>query len=104
MSLLVCKDMGRTFLGLSLFLALFACKEQVPEPVEPIRAIKTITVIEQATEQIRKFSGLVAAVDSSGLSFQVGGQVDSVASKKGRCSRFWIPSPSSWRWMRPRLR
>ncbi len=54
-----------------------ACKEK-PEIVEEIRAIKTITVKEQAAEQIRKFSGLVAAVDSSDLSFEVGGQVVSV--------------------------
>ena len=51
-----------------------ACKEKT-EIVEVIRSIKTITVKEQATEQIRKFSGLVAAVDSSSLSFEVGGQV-----------------------------
>ena len=57
--------------------ALAACKEK-PKIVEVIRAIKTITVKEQATEKIFKFSGQVAAVDSSGLSFQVGGQVESV--------------------------
>jgi RND family efflux transporter MFP subunit len=43
-----------------------------------VRSIKTITVKEQAGEQIRKFAGIVAAVDSSGLSFQVGGQVVTV--------------------------
>jgi RND family efflux transporter MFP subunit len=57
--------------------ALTACKEKT-EIVEVVRAIKTITVKEQAAEKIRKFSGLVAAVDSSGLSFEVGGQVKSV--------------------------
>ena len=60
-----------------LAFALTACKEKT-EIIEVVRAIKTITVREQATEQIRKFSGLVAAVDSSGLSFQVGGQVETV--------------------------
>ncbi len=59
---------------LCLAVALTACKEKT-EIVEVIRSIKTITVSDQATEQIRKFSGVVAAVDSSGLSFQVGGQV-----------------------------
>jgi len=58
--------------------ALAACKEKI-EIIEVVRPIKTITVSEQATDQIRKFSGQVAAVDSSGLSFQVGGQVLSVA-------------------------
>jgi RND family efflux transporter MFP subunit len=62
---------------LCLSVALAACKEK-PEIVEVVRAIKTITVKEQDTEQIFKFSGLVAAVDSSGLSFHVGGQVSSV--------------------------
>lgn len=62
---------------LYLSVALTACKEK-PEIIEEVRAIKTITVNEQAAEQILKFSGLVAAVDSAGLSFQVGGQVVSV--------------------------
>jgi RND family efflux transporter MFP subunit len=62
---------------LCLSLALTACKEKT-EIVEVVRPIKTITISDQATEQIRKFSGLVAAVDSSGLSFQVDGQVESV--------------------------
>jgi RND family efflux transporter MFP subunit len=57
--------------------ALAACKEKV-EIVEEIRSIKTITVSEQPAAKIRKFSGRVAAVDSSGLSFEVGGQVRSV--------------------------
>jgi RND family efflux transporter MFP subunit len=62
---------------LCISVALTACKEK-PEIVEVIRAIKTITVSEQPAEKILKFSGQVAAVDSSGLSFQVGGQVASV--------------------------
>jgi RND family efflux transporter MFP subunit len=56
---------------------LTACKEKT-EIIEVVRSIKTITVSQQAAEKILKFSGLVAAVDSSGLSFQVGGQVVSV--------------------------
>jgi len=62
---------------LCLAVALAACKEKI-EIVEVVRSIKTITVKEQASEKIFKFSGVVAAVDSSGLSFQVGGQVISV--------------------------
>jgi RND family efflux transporter MFP subunit len=58
-------------------MALTACQEKT-EIVPVIRSIKTITVKEQTAEKIRKFSGLVAAVDSSGLSFEVGGQVESV--------------------------
>ena len=62
---------------LCLPIGLTACKEKT-EIIEEIRAIKTMTVSEQAGEQIIKLSGIVAAVDSSGLSFQVGGQVESV--------------------------
>ena len=62
---------------LCLSVALTACKEKA-EIIEVVRAIKTMTVSEQAAEQILKFSGLVASVDSSDLSFQVGGQVESV--------------------------
>jgi len=62
---------------LCLAVALTACKEKT-EIIEVVRSIKSITVSKQAAEKIFKFSGLVAAVDSSGLSFQVGGQVESV--------------------------
>lgn len=62
---------------LFLPIALTACKEKT-EITEEVRAIKTMIVSEVATEQVLKFSGGVAAIDSSGLSFQVGGQVESV--------------------------
>jgi multidrug efflux pump subunit AcrA (membrane-fusion protein) len=62
---------------LCISVALTACKEK-PEIIEVVRAIKTVTVSEQAVEKIFKFSGLVAAVDSSGLSFEVGGRVEVV--------------------------
>lgn len=62
---------------LCLAAALAACKEKA-EIIEVVRPIKTITVSEQPTLKTRKFSGQVAAVDSSGLSFEVGGQVESV--------------------------
>lgn len=67
----------RIFCWLCLSAGLMACTEK-PEIVATIRSIKTITVGEQATGQMFKFPGLVAAVDSSGLSFEVGGQVNSV--------------------------
>ena len=60
-----------------LAFSLPACQEK-PEIIETVRSIKTMTVNAQTAEQIRKFSGQVAAVDSSDLSFQVGGQVISV--------------------------
>jgi RND family efflux transporter MFP subunit len=78
--------------------ALTACKEKT-EIIEVVRPIKTITVSEKAAEQIRKFSGQVAAVDSSDLSFQVGGQVQSVEVdigdhvKKGQMLAALDPEP-----------
>lgn len=71
------QKLKRTVWLLCITVALTACKEK-PEIVEVVRAIETITVREQAAEKIFKFSGQVAAVESSGLSFEVGGQVDSV--------------------------
>jgi RND family efflux transporter MFP subunit len=83
---------------LCMAVALTACKEKT-EIVEMVRPIKTITVSEQAADQVRKFSGQVAAVDSSGLSFQVGGQVESVEVdigdrvKKGQVLAALDPEP-----------
>lgn len=67
----------RTTWLLCIAVVLTACKEK-PEIIEVVRTIKTITISEQATGHTFKFPGLVAAVDSSDLSFQVSGQVDSV--------------------------
>ena len=65
-----------------LFLAIIgvavtACKEKT-EIVEEVRTLKTITVSELATGQTRKFSGIVRATDSSNLSFEVSGRVETV--------------------------
>ena len=57
--------------------ALTACKEEV-EIVEMVRSLRTIAVSEVATTQVRKFSGIVNATDSSNLSFEVGGNVNTV--------------------------
>jgi RND family efflux transporter MFP subunit len=78
--------------------ALTACKEK-QEIIEVVRSIKSITVSEQPAEQTRKFAGQVAAVDSSGLSFEVGGQVKSVEIdigdrvKKGQVLAVLDPEP-----------
>jgi RND family efflux transporter MFP subunit len=65
-----------------LFLAIIggavtACKEKI-EIVEQVRSLKTITVSELAAGQMRKFSGIVRATDSSNLSFEVSGSVETV--------------------------
>ena len=84
--------------SLCIAVALTACKEK-PEIVEVVRSIKTITVAEQPAEKIRKFPGQIAAVDSSGLSFEVAGQVRSVEVdigdrvKKGEVLAVLDPEP-----------
>jgi len=62
---------------LFILVAITACKEKV-EIVEQVRAIKTITVFEPASGQLRKFSGIVRATDSANLSFEVSGRVEMV--------------------------
>ena len=60
-----------------------ACREEAPKPIERIRAIKTITVAEETSGQVRKLSGVVEAVDSSVLAFEVSGNVKEVRVKVG---------------------
>jgi len=67
----------RSVAGLTgLFLATFlvsSCDEPPPPTVEKIRAIKTIVVADRGTGQSRRFPGVMEAVDTSSLSFEVGG-------------------------------
>ncbi len=63
---------------LPLCVLLAACEEEAPEVIEEIRAIKTITVSERGSGQLRKFPGIVEAVDTSSLSFEVGGNTREV--------------------------
>jgi multidrug efflux system membrane fusion protein len=71
------------FLGISFLFVMFACSQEVPKPIERIRAIKTITVAEKTSGPLRKFSGVVEAVDSSILAFEVSGNVKEVRVKVG---------------------
>lgn len=61
-----------------LLLFLAGCEEDAQEVIEQVRAVKTITVTELASGQVRKYSGIVQATDSSSLSFEVGGNVKQV--------------------------
>ena len=78
---------ARRWLGRGLVvmaaLGLAACEEEVKETVTHVRAIKTITVSERASGQERKFSGLVEAVDTSSLSFEVAGNVQELRVEVG---------------------
>ncbi len=62
-------------LGLGAVLLLAAACEEETQIVEEIRAIKTFTVGEATGGYLRRFSGIVRAVDRSGLSFEVPGNV-----------------------------
>jgi RND family efflux transporter MFP subunit len=61
-----------------ILFSMAACREEPPPVPERIRAIKTITVSEQAAGRIRDFSGVVEAADRSSISFEVAGNVQKV--------------------------
>ena len=65
-------------LGIAVFLVVSACQREAPQPTQLIRVIKTITVSERASDIPRKFPGVVEAVDTSALSFEVAGNVQEV--------------------------
>jgi multidrug efflux pump subunit AcrA (membrane-fusion protein) len=74
----------RSLICLSLvILLLSACGAEVVEPVERVRAVKTILVAERASGQMRKFPGAVEAVDNSSLSFEVSGLVQEIRADVG---------------------
>lgn len=60
-----------------------ACGKEDAEPVERVRAVKTIQVAERASGQMRKFPGTVEPVDSSSLSFEVSGLVLEIRANVG---------------------
>ena len=71
------------FLGISFLFLMSACSQEAPKPTERIRAIKTITVAEKTSGSVRKFSGVVDAVDTSPIAFEVSGNVKEVPVKVG---------------------
>ncbi len=79
----LCKSLVYKLLAVSLLVAVSACREAPPPPPERIRAIKTITVSEQASGKLRDFSGVVEAADSSSVSFEVAGNVQEVRVNVG---------------------
>ena len=60
-----------------------ACSGEVVEPVERVRAVKTILVADRASGQLRKFPGTLEPVDNSVLSFEVSGLVQEVKVSAG---------------------
>jgi RND family efflux transporter MFP subunit len=65
---LVCLLIAANLLG--------ACQKEVAEPPERIRAVKTMTVGEQASDALRKFPGTVEPVETSNISFEVDGVIE----------------------------
>jgi len=67
-------------IGWFLLSALFtaACAEEAPPSVETIRAVRTATVLEPASGRARRFSGIVEAADTSSISFEVTGIVQTI--------------------------
>ena len=63
--------------------ALLACSEPAPPPVETVRAIRTFEVGDPAAGMKRRFSGVVEAADTSSISFEVPGNVQSVNVEVG---------------------
>ena len=59
------------------------CDETPPEDVERVRAIKPYYVVEPAGGDVRRYSGTIAATNTSALSFAVSGTVRTVVVKKG---------------------
>ncbi len=73
----------RLLTALILGAQLVACSEPPPPPTESIRAIRTITVSEPASGQLRRYSGVVEAADTSSISFEVPGNVQTVKVEVG---------------------
>ena len=69
---------SRGLLLAALAVLLSACEEEQVEVMENIRAIKTITVADRGSGQLRRFPGVVEAVDTSSLSFEVAGNTREV--------------------------
>lgn len=53
--------------------ALTACEEEQVELMDNTRAISTFTVSEPSSGQLRRFPGIVEAVDTSKISFEISG-------------------------------
>jgi len=71
------------FVLLLLPLVFPGCSETQEPPEEIVRSIKTISVSRRPIGQLRRLFGVLSASDESELSFQVGGNVQSVAVDAG---------------------
>jgi RND family efflux transporter MFP subunit len=65
---------ARALSGAALFLLLTGCSKPAPEP-EPVRAVRTLTVANAATQSQYQFAAEVRARVESQLGFRVGGKI-----------------------------
>lgn len=70
-------------IGLLATVLLGGCGEEPPPVKEQVRPIRSLVVGDVASGQARRFSGVIEAVDSSGISFEVGGTVQRVLVVQG---------------------
>jgi membrane fusion protein, multidrug efflux system len=73
----------RCLVAVVLATSVSACGDEPALPPEQPRPIRTFTVTDVAGGQLRRFSGLIEASDSSSLSFQIPGNVSSVRVSQG---------------------
>ena len=73
----------RHWFGIAAIALLAACDDEPEVTEETVRPIRTVVVSEAANGQIRSFSAIVEASDSSDLSFQVGGTVKEIFVSQG---------------------
>jgi len=64
--------------NVALALSLTACEEEQVELMDNTRSIKPFTISERSSGQLRRFPGLVKAVDTSRISFEVDGNTREV--------------------------
>ncbi len=74
---------ARLFIGLAVVGLLTSCEDEPPPVAERMRPIRVFTITDVASGQVRNFSAVIEASDSSSLSFQIGGNVREVKVNQG---------------------
>lgn len=74
----------RSYFLLVAAFVLTACENEEPVAVPQVRPVIVETVAESEGGDVRTFSGVLTAVDSTTLSFEVGGRITRIVAKEGR--------------------
>ena len=77
----------RVLLSVVVCGSLSGCEGEPPPVPTQVRPIRSFTITEVASGQVRRFSGVIEAIDSSALSFEVGGNVQRVLVNQGDAVR-----------------